>query len=778
MNPHALKALEFPRLRERLATCLASPLGERAAAGWGPVTNLEEANRLLDETGQMRRFLEDGELPLAGLALPDDILARTRPTGSALLPAEAVAIGRLCRGARLAKSRIAARRRDLPALAVAASLIPTLAPLEDAIFSVLDDEGAFREDASPELRRIIRESASVRDGIIAALQSLLHRHARDHVFQDDVVAARNGRYALLVKTGARIRLPGMVLDRTDSGGAYYLEPRETVERNNRLVELKGEEEAEKRRLLVMLTDRLRGDREPLLQAAALLGELDLISARAAYGLSRGHHRPTLVAAPGALDLRSARHPLLEERPGAEVVPLDLALAPPRRGLVITGPNTGGKTVVLKTVGLLAAMAQAGLYIPAGEDSSLPLYDDLFADIGDEQSIEQNLSTFSAHVRNIAGAIGGASPRSLAIFDELGAGTDPAEGAPLAMAILEHLLERGVTCLVSTHLGALISFATTREDLENASMTFDPATLQPTYRLVTGLPGRSNAMQVARRMGIPGDVVRRAGELVADGERRAVDLVADLAEQRRLLEERARGAAEREEALARLADRQQAEAERFREAEQARQLAGHREMAALLEEARREVARIRRSAAASDAGAAGEGLERLRRAAGALRPASAGARIAPPDGLDVGARVTLPGGIPGQVASVNRKTGRVTVSAGGKRLVLPAGDLEPAAGPHAPRRARPSYTAVTPDEASRLDIRGLRGEEAQAAMTRFVDAAWHSGLPRAEILHGTGTGRLRQLCVELLSSHPGVARFADAPIEQGGAGITVITFREG
>ncbi len=781
MNRHALAALEYSRVREMVAGHFSSPAGRRAAEGWWPSPVAADVERLVEETAQMRAFLiEEGTLELAGVTLPDETLRKAGPEGACLTPAEALAVRRLCLVSRVCRTRLIPLENRFPLLASLARLLPVLNALEKRIFEVLDENGDFRDTASPDLGRIRKEAAATREQVTAFYRGLLARHSSEGIFQEDIVATRGGRYVLVVKAQAKGRLPGVIHDRTDSGAAVYLEPQEAVGLNNRLSELAGEEEEEKVRLLRRITDRIREDAEAVDSAGWQLGALDLVQARALFGLERSHSRP-IFSTDGALKLRAGRHPVLARILGPGVVPLDLGVDPGQRALVITGPNTGGKTVTLKTVGLLCLMAQAGLFIPAEEGTELPLFDDVFADIGDEQSLEQNLSTFSAHIKNIAEAIQGAGPQSLVILDELGAGTDPTEGAPLAMAVIEHFLARGSFTLVSTHQGALVAFAASTPGAVNASMEFDRGSLKPTYRLVMGIPGRSNAREVARQMGVPETVIRRSRELQPQAEQGVSGLLADLNERRRRMENAARDLASREAAAASLLRERESEMEKTRREKGAVIAEARAEARKLLEKAGKDIREIV-SRAGFEPGKARQRLHELKKEIDAKLPGAAWKSGKPLAGIPaVGQKVRLPQGrAEGKVQAVDPGKNMVRLEVHGKTVEIPMGILEGADGENAaPGKlfVNGGYSSGTGELATtRLDIRGKRVDEVHTELAQFLDQAWLSGIETVEILHGKGLGRLRDACAKILSGHPGVKEFGDAPLERGGYGVTVVKFK--
>ena len=780
MNRHGLTALEYPRVKEMVLACLRSPCGQRAAGTWVPLDEAGPVEGLLEETAQMVLFLdEEGEIELDDVTPPEEILESARPRGAALIPAEILSIGRICQAGRLCRSRLNPLRDRFPVLSAIAGSLPVMRELEKEINGILDEEGEFRDNASETFSRIRKELAAARDEINRLYRKLLTDGGSRDLFQEDIVTTRQGRYVLMVKAQHKGHLPGIIHDRTDSGAGVYIEPQAAVGINNRLTELQSEEDREKKRLLRFLTACVRENAEPLIAAAAVLGHLDLIQARALFGLRRKHNRPE-INPDGTLSIRVGKHPILEELMGEGVVPLNIEIGTGTRALIVTGPNTGGKTVALKTVGLLCLMAQAGLFLPSGKGTSLSVFSNVFADIGDEQSLEQSLSTYSGHIRNIAEALGSADERSLVILDELGAGTDPGEGAHLGMAILEKLITAGSLTLTSTHHEALWAFAAVTPAAANASMEFDGSTLRPTYHLIMGVPGKSNAREVARQMGIPEDVVQRSAELQSEGRIGVDQLLADLGDRKGEMEKALRDMADREEKVTALLKDREKELEDLRREKGETITEARKEAEDILGRARQKVKEII-AAAAGDRGEAHRQLHRLKRDLEESLPEEA-EETSPLEGLpEIGQKVRLPHlAAEGRVTDVNRVRGTVRVDMGDKVVTLSAGKLsippEKSSGKGV-KKTSSSYEANTGELSSRrLDIRGMRGDEAVQEVESFLDRAWLAGLEGAEILHGKGTGRLRMVVEEVLSSHPGVKGHQPAPMELGGHGVTVVNFR--
>lgn len=781
MNKHALAALEFPRVREMVLSLLKSPAGEHAAGEWGPVSERREVERLMEETGQMRSFIEETkELDLSGLILPDEILRRARPADACLIPGDIMLILRICVLTGRCRARLKAGGERLPLVSSRADDLPRLSDLKQAIETVLDEEGEFRDGASARLSAIRKGLASVKEEIDSLYGRLLSERSGEDIFQEDIITTRRGRYVLMVKAQAKSRIKGFIHDRTDSGAAVYVEPEEAVGLNNRLSELLSEEEEEKRRLLRLLTDRVRNHNDALAAATSVLGAVDLVQARALFGLQKNFARPELSAG-RSLKLSGARHPLLEKMKGKETVPLDLEVEDEQRVLVITGPNTGGKTVVLKTAGLMSLMTQSGLFIPADEGSRLPVFSDIFADIGDEQSLEQSLSTFSAHARNIAEALNQADENCLVIFDELGAGTDPKEGSPLSMAVIEKLLGIGAMTLASTHHGSLVAFAAATGGVVNASMEFDGSTLLPTYRLIMGVPGRSNAREVAGRMGIPEDVISRSRELQPEEERGLDRLVEDLNKRRRQMEEAVFDLSAREKELSSILEEREEELEKLRRGKEKVLAEAREEAIRILGGAKEEVRRIIKKTPRIG----GKAHHHLHSLGESMKRDLPDVSVRPSRPLEkepeIGQMVRIASvAAEGRVREINTDRKTVKLEVRGKMIDVPMEYLEKAgaSGRNKPTETKPGRydTGVEELSSRRLDIRGMRAEEALSLVTRFVDQAWLSGLESVEILHGKGTGKLKEACARNIAGHPGVSSFGPAPRERGGHGVTVINFK--
>lgn len=530
-----LETLEFRVVRELLFERLSTPLGRTAVEAVAPLASVEEANQRLQEAAELAQRLAAGDVPpFAGVPevrtwLTPFFLDERIPEAR-----EIADLKRLLRASLRCKSWLQGAG-GLGRVVAMAEHHPQASDLVDELDLVLDDRGEVLSSASVKLAETRIEIEQAEAGLRGAVQRFVSDDGVRRYLQSTEPAWRHGRPVFQVKQEHRNRVPGVLHDRSQSGATLFVEPSAIVEVANRLADAKAAEQREVQVILAHVCRGLRRCRPEIDGSIAALVALDLAWAKARLVHEAGY-LPVPVHADGPLVLRSARHPLLLRRAGGPVVPLDLVLGDPYRMLVVTGPNTGGKTVVLKAIGLLSLMAVSGVPIPAGTGSRVPWLDGVFADIGDEQGIAQNLSTFSGHVRRIVRCLGGATSRSLVLLDELGAGTDPEEGSALGYAVLEDLVARGVLCAVTTHLGRLKDFAHHHSRAQNGAMAFDGATLAPLYRLEVGLPGASHALDIASRVGMPANLVARARALMGKRDRRVEEVIESVTEIRRKAEE--------------------------------------------------------------------------------------------------------------------------------------------------------------------------------------------------------------------------------------------------
>ncbi len=771
MDEKSLINLELPKVRERLAAHTAFPPARELALSLMPATEFGEVEAALELTREATRLLDARpEFDIGEAADIRPIIERAE-RGGVLDPPALLDVVRTLAAGRRVRAELTARAGAYPRLAAIAAGIHRLEGLQREIEQVIGPRAEVRDEASPLLARVRARRREVQEQITRTLQGIVESPAGRQALQEGVITLRNGRFVVPVRADQRGAIPGLVQDVSARGATLFVEPLAVVELNNLYRELGLEEEREVQRVLRRLSGRVGRLGGILRENVARLAEIELALAKARFARSLRGTIPALVrwedARPSPelpaprpyLKLMGARHPLLT----GKVVPIDVWLGGQFIALVVTGPNTGGKTVTLKTIGLLALMAQAGLAIPAEPGSCLPVFDGIYADIGDEQSIEQSLSTFSSHLTNIVGFLSRATDRSLVLLDELGAGTDPTEGAALARAILDHLVRRGVSAVVTSHAHSLKVYAQATPGVENASVEFDPETLAPTYRLAIGIPGRSNAFAIAARLGLNPEILAEARKHLSEGEAETDRLLGALQAEKRRLEQLRR---QLEAELGRLrAKEAEVEAER-----QALRAARAEVLAEVRRQAEAEVERLLAEAAAPAADPA-ERQRRLRALRRRVRELGRGG--APPaDRLKPGDLVRVPGFFRlGQVVELGEAAAVVAV--GPLRVEIPRSRLAPADG-EAPERPRVELVAgpAAPPPAE-IHLRGLTVEEALRRLEAYLNDAYLAGISPVRVVHGRGTGTLRRAVREFLGRHPLVSQFRPAEEFAGGDGVTVV-----
>jgi DNA mismatch repair protein MutS2 len=780
MHHKSLHTLEYPKIIERLARETAFSASRALAQQLEPSGDPDEVRRRLALTSEARRAMD--LRPDLGVRGARDVRPHVTAAerGAMLGPAELIEVLVTLRASAYVAKTIQRLDETFPLLTALAVDLPSRPGLEARIAESISEEGEVLDSASPELRRLRAELRGAQQRLQERLGTLVNEFRG--ALQEPIITMRADRYVLPVRAEARSQVRGIVHDQSSSGATVFVEPLVVVEMNNRVRQLQIEERQEVERILLALSEEVGREGAYVRLAVELLAEIDLALAKARYASLIRASAPRLNEA-GRLKLTGARHPLLTGR----VVPIDFELGGETSMVVITGPNTGGKTVALKTVGLFCLMAQAGLHIPAEEGSEVPVYADVFADIGDEQSIEQSLSTFSSHLSRIVEILRDAGSGCLVLLDELGAGTDPSEGSALARAILAYLLERGIATVATTHYSELKVFAHDQPGVANASVEFDVETLSPTYHLRIGLPGRSNALAIATRLGLDPAIIERAREFLGTQGVAMESLLEGLhADRQAAADERYRLSMERAEAeyQRRELERQRAELEEQRERiiNEAR-VRARRE----LEVVQAELARIRTEAARQRL--TPERLSALRTRARALEeqtaplPSRARPRPAEPaetvlaGPLSVGDTVRVRSmNSRGELLSLPDARGDVEVQLGSLKLRVPAADVERLSRrqAHAPAPAitLPAREPAEPP-ALQLDVRGWRVDDTLPAVEKYLDDAYLAGLPFVRILHGKGTGALRQAIREQLAHHPLVRSYEAAEAREGGEGVTVV-----
>lgn len=773
MNEHTETVLDYPRIKQELQASTVTPMGNTLAAELHPFADPERLEMQQRETSEMATLLASADAPpLSAVIDLQSYLAMISMDGFYLEPSQLLEVAtcldvvqRLRRYAQDEAHRSLLISRRLSRLADAGILLRQ-------IRSAIDEQGHVRDQASAALQEIRQTLRRLRDRVQRRLHEMLVRH-RD-VVQDEIVTIRNDRFVIPLKADFRRAIRGIVHGESASGATVYVEPEQIVDLNNQLLHAQAEEERAIRDVLRQLTARVAVQRVALAQAQQIIGDVDLITAKGRLSLRMAGVAPRFVS-DGRLQLVAARHPHL-----SHPVPIDVYVEPERRTLVITGPNTGGKTAVLKTVGLLVLMAQSGLHIPAQAESVLPIFTDVFVDIGDEQSLQQNLSTFSAHLANMCSMLQQVTSHSLVLLDELGAGTDPMEGGPLGVALLERFQQSQATVLVTTHHSTIKAFAVATPQIMCAAVDFDLDTLQPRYHLVYGLPGRSQAFAIAEKLGLPAAIIARAQHELGVTQRRSEELLAELENHRQRLDgERQRLQAERASV-----DRMQAEAKALLEQAQMEdsriRQALYNEGQTLLKTVRQDLdatlAELRRQGAGQSPVAFPQ--DQWQQAVDAVSSLGTGqpaarTEVAP---WRVGDQVRVRGlNIIGRVLAESAANGTVQVQAGNKVLTVPATSLErtavteplvPQTSPKHARRTRREPVRSDEGRSPVLRLLGLTVDEALPAVDRYLDQAVAQGMPRVRLIHGVGSGRLREAIVELLHHHPLARRFHAGDVSGG------------
>lgn len=811
MDAKTLHTLEYQKVLERLAGYCAFAASTEKALNLHPTNNIDEAHLRLAETSEAVEMLVTRPDLTIGGARDVRQMVDLAAHGGVLAPTDLLDIKSTLVAARSLVRTFERLGERFPTLYGIASQIPAPMGIVDGITRAISERGEILDSASAALSAIRRNLRIAHDRLMTKLQKMVSDPHTAPYLQEALITQRDGRYVLPLRAEFKGRIRAVVHDQSASGATLFVEPLNVVEHNNEFRELQLAERDEERRILTELSQQVGMQAGNILNTVELVADLDLCFAKAKYsdaiaatepgllpiGKPTGRHPGTIIR------LFQARHPLLDP---ATVVPIDVELDAQTYAMVVTGPNTGGKTVTLKTIGLLALMAQSGLHIPAHSGSEISLFHNIYADIGDEQSIEQSLSTFSGHITNIIRILEHADRRSLVILDELGAGTDPQEGAALARALLTHLLERGITTLVTTHHPELKAFAHSTPGVVNASVEFDLETLRPTFHLTIGLPGRSNALAIAQRLGMPDPIITSARSELSPEDLRAEDLLDEIHRQRDL-SRKARTAAENarhevETMRAELASRlEKIEDERMQVLDKA-----HHQAEEQLEELQDELRDVRRQLARTKQPL--DVIEEVEQQVDELLDTIAAPverqvpepKIAPARRtIRLGDKVRLHSlNTQGVVTSLSEEEAEVSVGVlrirarlaelqlMGEETAMSSGNtgLPTARELMASNHSRP--VAETPTGTLRqsgsqlyaespgieLDLRGQRSEEALDALDRYLDSAYLSGLPWVRIIHGKGTGKLRLAVREALSHHPHVKSFESGKDKEGGEGVTV------
>jgi DNA mismatch repair protein MutS2 len=795
MDEKTLQTLEFPKILERLAGYAAFSASADLVRALQPTSKLDEALTRLARTTEARLLLSVNDTISVGGAHDVRAKADLAMRGGVLDASDLIDIkGTLIAARELART-FEHQQTEYPRLSkIAVDLVPPPGVV-DTISRTISDRGEVLDSASPKLAQVRREIKVSFDRLMTRLERMVNDPRTAPMLQEGIITQRNGRYVIPLRAEFKGRVKSIVHDQSASGATLFVEPLVIVDLNNEWHRLQLEERDEVRRILAELSGTVGAYAERIRLNVQALAEFDLTLACAKYAEDMHATEPLLEPIKNRRDqhpgttvkLYQVRHPLLDP---ASVVPIDVDLDENTFVMVITGPNTGGKTVTLKAVGLMALMAQSGLHIPAQSGSTLSLFHEIYADIGDEQSIEQSLSTFSGHITNIIHIMRRANAHSLVLLDELGAGTDPQEGSALARSILIYLIERRITCMVATHYPELKAFAHATPGVINASMEFDLRSLRPTYHLTLGLPGRSNALQIAERLGLPVEVIESARGTLDPNDLKAEDLLdeihrqRDIARKARSAADRMRSESERLRAeltlrLEKIEDERQAVLTRARAEAEQDLVELHNE----LDDVRKELARARQPIEALRA--VQDKVEDMQERVG-IPVERKVTEMSGPRPLKLGDKVRVRSlQMEGVVSALSES--EIEVQLGNLRVRARVGDIQRAGEPIEPPEPTPSSVRLKPASAEKsstpaavfrsspgmeLDLRGQRAEDALDALERYLESAYLAGLPFVRIIHGKGTGKLRQVIREALHASPHVTSFESGRDNEGGDGVTV------
>jgi DNA mismatch repair protein MutS2 len=787
MDDRSLKALEFYQLLEVLKTFSISPLGRKRCEGLRPSSNRFLIQSRLAEVLELKEILEtSGDIPTGGLKDIEEVLRRLEVEGSILSVQELVDIYKqidLCKGLKRFFQKL--KVVEVPRLQEKISKLSTLKTLEKEILQAINPKGEILDRASPTLTDIRKQLREVRERVKGVLEHLLHREELQPIFQEQFITLRNGRYVLLIKSDYKHRLRGIIHDQSQSRMTYFFEPLEVIGLNNEINILMGEEREEEYRVLADLSNRVRGERQNLWADFEILGELDLLYAMAKLSILLKGVMPILNE-DGKLDLREARNPSLSLQKEHGVVPIDLRMGDGIKTLILSGANAGGKTVALKTLGLLTLMVQSGLPIPVADGSEAAVFEDVLAVIGDEQNIEENLSTFSSHLLHLNQILARTGPRSLILLDELGVGTHASEGCALAMGFLDRFRESGASVVVTTHFDRLKAYGYLHPDVENVAVQFDEGTLEPKYTLLYGSSGLSNAFLVAEKMGISGKVLERARHHKEGGDQEFSRILEaleklrnDTEKERGQLQKLKEEAGQERHRLKELIEgiKKKRQEIFFQAEERARKAAQKveedlREWIRQWKEEKTDLKALRLSVPHKEIQEMKEKFFPPLRGKGSQR-ALGGLRVG--DHVNILSLRSL-----GIVTEIEESSNQVEILTEKAKVKTSFSDIVRVTGEEGRIKEIPKGQPPPAKEAegipSQLNVIGLTVEDALPEVDKFIDQALLHGLEKVLIIHGVGSGRLRDAIGKYLGGHQGVKGFAPGESMRGGRGITVVELR--
>lgn len=787
MDKKILETLEYDKITAMLETHARCQIGKERARKLEPLTELAELNAELDLTSEAEAVLfRLGQSPIDEFPDTRDTLKRIKAV-SALSMRELLDIASCLRAIRIAKSALT-KESDQMRLAAMAVNLPSYKFIEDELNRCILNEDEMFDGASPALSRIRRELRVANEKVREKLNSMIRSSTYQQYLQDPIITMRNGRFVIPVKQEYRKQIPGLIHDQSGSGQTLFIEPAAVVELGNTFKKLLAQERDEIERILSELTSMVAPYGEDIYNALILLGEIDLRFAKAQLARDMNAVRPEMN---DELRIRivRGRHPLLDK---AKAVPIDIWLGEDFKTLIITGPNTGGKTVTLKTVGLFTLMAQAGMFVPADVGTRLGVFKNVYADIGDEQSIEQSLSTFSSHMTRLVGILKNADDKSLVLLDELGAGTDPIEGAALAMSILETLYGRRSTTLATTHYSEIKAFALARDGMENASMEFDIDKLCPTYRLFIGIPGKSNAFEISKRLGLDDDVIDRAKQFLKGEDVRFEDVISGAESQRRIAEQERKLAEQARAELDALRAEVEKEKKKLEETKKGYQAKAREDARRVVADTKREMERLIVQIRSMKSINQSEADRVIQASRDAVRERE-NALVEPEErvvDMSVAPKSVNPGDEVRIVSLENKKAtvlkkpdakGDVMVQAGIMKIAVRLDDLrllnEPAKKGPQTDAAAGKVTLGDKSVGLSIDVRGKLVDEAIIEVDRYLENAAMNGLNEVMIIHGKGTGALRAGIQSYLKTHRLVESFRQGAYGEGDAGVTAVTIKK-
>ncbi|RKD32539.1 endonuclease MutS2 [Thermohalobacter berrensis] len=792
MNDKTLNVLEFGKIINMLVQKAESSLGKDLATNLRPISNINKVQVEQQETDEaVKLIIRRGRPPLGGI---HDISFELKKAaiGSALSPGELLKVADTLRAARnlrnfMKKDKDKNEDESYPNIKGLISQLKVYREIEDRIFNSIISDEEISDNASSTLRNIRRQIGNKNQEVRDKLNSIVNSSKYRKYLQESIITIREGRYVVPVKQEFKGNFPGLVHDQSASGATLFIEPMAVVELNNQLKELKIKEQKEIERILSELTEMVAEVEESLRENQKILGKLDFIFAKAKLSLSMNGTKPVLNNK-GYINIKKARHPLLDPE---VVVPIDIYLGKKFKTLVITGPNTGGKTVTLKTVGLLTLMAQSGLQLPVNSGSEIAVFNNIFADIGDEQSIEQSLSTFSSHMTNIIDILKSIDDNSLVLFDELGAGTDPTEGAALAMAILDYLHEKEVRTIATTHYSELKLYALTNEEIENASVEFDVETLSPTYRLLIGVPGKSNAFEISKRLGLQDFIIEKSKEFISRENIQFEDVLASIEKDRRKVEQNREETEKLKSEIKRLKEelakkKSKIDKQRERIIREAKE-----EAKKILKEAKEESDKIIKNLRKISTSIEKDKNRKIEEAKNKLKSKldNIEGELAenilhrkskkPPKNLKPGDTVkVLNLNQTGSVMTEPDEDGNLTVQVGIMKINVHISNLEKSNSEEKKVEigTKKIIRHKTKSIKQELDIRGKALEEAMLEVDKYLDDAYIAGLNQVTIIHGKGTGVLREGIRQLLKKHKHVKKHRLGKYGEGGSGVTVVELK--